>query len=155
MHAIALLITLLEGANRSVQGTIESYFKLHTSSSFFRVAHQTLLETKDTLRDQKKLQDRVNQDQKQKRKSCQAADGRHAEFVRGFSLLLKPDEKIPAAGQVGRTMMWLRLLQVLCSGQCAPLQNLVRKQASLAMTYTPSSSTAVLSACIPICLNRH
>jgi hypothetical protein len=55
MHALSLLITLLEGDNVGVQGVIGDYFISYKRSSLFRVAHETFLDTKHTFRDQKKL----------------------------------------------------------------------------------------------------
>ena len=45
MHALSLLIALLEGGNSCVQRAIGDYFKSHKRSSFIRVAHETLLDS--------------------------------------------------------------------------------------------------------------
>ena len=154
MHALSLLIALLEGGNSGVQRAIGEYFKSHKRSSFFRVAHETLLDTKHTLRDQKKLLEnklRVRRSYE----PFQASSRKSYEFMRGDALdgsLPKPDKSIWNTNiWTGRTMMWLRLLQVLCSGQCASMQNLMFKQSSLAISYNlVRACTTLLEAVQPL-----
>jgi hypothetical protein len=102
-----------------VQKAIGDYFKSHKRSSFFRVAHETLLDTKHTLRDQKKLlQNKLRV--RRSHETFQSSGSKSYEFMRGDALdgsLPKPDKHIWNTNSwTDRTMMWLRLLQVLCSG---------------------------------------
>ena len=128
-----LLITLLEGSNEGVQKCIADYFASHKRSGFFRVAHETLVTTKLQLKDLKRLlkpktqMQGLRSDSRTNIGNVYCFDGTVASQVRVRDTAVISRES--------HVMLLLRVLQLMCSSQYAPLQNLMQKQSSLSISY--------------------
>jgi len=151
-QALSLLIALLEGANEGVQNAITVFFKTHKRTSFFRVAHETLVATKDSLKDLKRM---LKPKSKAHAKTLSRSVSEHESSLKLFSFDANGNKSDTSViGRESQVMLLLRMLQLMCAGQYGPLQDLMQKQSSLAISFNlVRACTTLLGAVQPLANN--
>lgn len=115
-QAICLLLALLQGGNRQVQETMTLALKSPKYASFFTSISHVLESTINSLKEYK-------------RRKASKFSGKPALVRRTFTADDGWDEgELKGIGRRSHVMLTLRLLQLMCSKQYAPLQDLMLKQ---------------------------
>jgi len=114
-QAICLLLALLQGGNRQVQETMTIALKSPKYASFFASISHVLESTVKTLKEYKRKNASKFSGKSKTRRTASADEGWAEGEVEGI-------------GRRSHVMLTLRLLQLMCAKQYAPLQDLMLKQ---------------------------
>jgi len=133
-NACSLLITLLQGCNRRVQGTILNYFyqAKENDVEFYRSIRDVIAESMDSLKNFKKT---IKGIRNSKQKWTASSKGRGVNEVfegvsleRQFGYSEGSNSNDGRFSRDSRIMQVLRLLQLMCKRSFKPLQNRLLRQ---------------------------
>ena len=159
MQARLLLIALMEGSNEAVQARIAAFLKTHKRSHFFRVAHEALVDTQNSLKDLKrclKLSTRLDRRFHWRARESVQDDSKFADKKVNLSVF---DDSVASQSELVRidrnshVMVLLRQLQLMCSGQHIVLQDLMQKQSSTGSCNLLRACTTLIGAVQPLTSN--
>ena len=121
VQAMGLLLVLLQGSNRVVQDTLARALKSPKNNAFLVTISDVLDSTIQSFKDYKR---------KVRPKAKGTSNNAFDISTKDSLTALKSREDLTGIGRTSRVMLTLRLLQLMCARQFAPLQDVMRLHAN-------------------------
>lgn len=126
INAARLLLTLLQGCNRDVQRTAYKHLRSHHDTLFFQHMRGAIDAAIDALKDFKKSLHRMKQKHAANVQNSAGGAVYVSEASSGGSAGIGDElETFSGFGRQSYVLLALRLIQLMCEGQYAPMQDLV------------------------------